>query len=594
MKLPSIPYLAEAFATVLRRFPFVMLSAAAGAFAAMMLIEQVPENYDTEIAKVMITAALGLSAFLCAALAAEKWRLAGLKKWLPSLVAAILLAIYYLTLDIGKNNPGVATMLQFAGFLLTAHLLVSYLPYLDETPVADFWEYNKQLFGNFVTGAFYSLVLYAGLAIAILAVDNLFNLHIDGKIYAHLFVVIAAIFNTAFFLANFPGRFTFGAQPDADGETAISSPYTTGIKNLTKFILIPIVAIYFLILYAYSTKILLTWQLPHGWVGSLVMGFSVAGIFTYLLNYLLVKYDTSALVGNYRKWFFFVLLPMVVLLFVAIGRRISDYGVTENRYVVATAGVWLFLTSVYFIISKKDNIKFIPVSLSIFALLTVLGPFSAFNVSERSQTNRLETLLSQNNMLVDGKAVPAKDSLPGADAESIRSTLHYLREYEHFRTAAGWFGLPDDKTPDWSELDKLINDLNIGYAMASARDCFASFPDYNGIDLDDYEKMYIVYTNDGESPGDSLTGFSLTKDRKALLLWENGQATDQFDLQPYLQKIAGKYDCGKDQFNKEDALFNTGGSIWDAKLVTQNMSFEKGENYSVKQWNGIILLRRKQ
>ena len=257
-------------------------------------------------------------------------------------------------------------------------------------------------------------------------------------------------------------------------------------------------------------------------------------------------------------------------------------------------GVWLFLTSVYFIISKKDNIKFIPVSLSIFALLTVLGPFSAFNVSERSQTNRLETLLSQNNMLVDGKAVPAKDSLPGADAESIRSTLHYLREYEHFRTAAGWFGLPDDKTPDWSELDKLINDLNIGYAMASARDCFASFPDYNGIDLDDYEKMYIVYTNDGESPGDSLTGFSLTKDRKALLLWENGQATDQFDLQPYLQKIAGKYDCGKDQFNKEDALFNTGGSIWDAKLVTQNMSFEKGENYSVKQWNGIILLRRKQ
>ena len=161
-------------------------------------------------------------------------------------------------------------------------------------------------------------------------------------------------------------------------------PYTTAFKNLTKFILIPITAIYFLILYAFSTKILVTWQLPEGWVGKLVLGFSVAGIFTYLLNFMLVKFDDSVVVKGFRRWFFYILLPMVLLLFVAIGRRIGDYGVTEARYVVAISGAWLLLISVYFILSKRDNIKFIPISLAVFSLLTVLGPLSAFKVSERS------------------------------------------------------------------------------------------------------------------------------------------------------------------------------------------------------------------
>ena len=40
---------------------------------------------------------------------------------------------------------------------LAAHLAVAFLPYLDESPVEDFWEYNKRLFGNFMVGAFYAL-----------------------------------------------------------------------------------------------------------------------------------------------------------------------------------------------------------------------------------------------------------------------------------------------------------------------------------------------------------------------------------------------------------------------------------------------------
>lgn len=594
MKLPSIPYLAEAFAGVLRRFPLVMLAAATGVVAAMILIKNGWQEYDSNFVKILMTAVLGLSLFLSAAIAAEKWKLEGLKKWMPSLAAAILILVYYLTLRIGENGPGEVTMMRFAGLVLAAHLLIAFLPYLDETPVADFWEYNKRLFGNFMVGAFYSLVLYAGLSIAILAVDNLFNLNINDDIYGHLFVLIAGIFNTAFFLANFPQEFAFdNATGNEEAELPATTPYTAAFKNLTKFILIPIVGIYFLILYAYSAKILVTWELPHGWVGSLVLGFSVAGIFTYLLNYMLVRFDGNSLVSNYRKWFFYVLLPMVALLFTAIGRRLSDYGVTEARFVVASAGVWLLLISVYFIISKKDNIKFIPLSLSVFALLTVLGPFSAFKVSERSQVHRLEAVLVKNNMLVDGKAVPARDSLSGTDAENIRSILHYLRQYEHFDKVASWFGAPAGKTPDWSEMDKIISDLNIGFAVATTQECYAAFPVHGGIDLEGFEKMFTVYANEPIT-ADTLMEFSLSKDRKGFDIFEKGKQQDHFDLQPYLQGIAGKYDCIKDQFKAEDALFKTAGVGYEAKFITQNMNFEKGENFKIMHWNGIVLLKKKE
>lgn len=585
MKLPTIPYLAEAFSGVLRRFPLVMLSAATGVVAAMMLIERSLKDHDDDIAKVLITAALGLPLLLDAAIAAEKWKLEGIKKWLPSTAALGLLVLYFLTLDLGDNDPGLTTMFRFFGLNLAAHLLVAYLPYLDATPVEDFWEYNKRLFGNFMVGAFYSLVIYAGLSVAVLAVDNLFDLKINDNIYGHLFVFIAGIFNTSYFLANFPRRFEGLAEQNAT--------YTIAVKNLSKFILIPIVGIYFLILYAYSVKILGTWELPKGWVSSLVLGFSIAGIFTYLLNYLLVKFDDSGIVRGFRRWFFFVLLPMVVLLFVAIGRRLSDYGVTEERFIVATAGVWLLLMSVYFIVSKKDNIKFIPISLTVFALLTVLGPFSAFEVSQRSQVNRLEALLTKNNMLEAGRATPPEDTLPEDDAENIYSILQYLREYEHFAPVAPWFGLPaGESSPDWETLNKISDDFKLNAPQIPGRGCNIYFTLNQGFEISGYDTLFKLSAY--RVTDDHFSGLTLSIAEGFVELREEGDLQDKFDLQPYLKTMHEKYDCAQRDFETEDAIFETSGDRFDAKFITENMYFERKENLELRDWNGILLLRKRQ
>ncbi len=596
MKLPSFPFLASAFVEVLRRFPLVMAAAFIGTGAIMYMLECDNNELEKDFIKIALTCSLGLSAMLCAALVNEKWQLKMPLQLLPHLVALGLVVLYYFSLR-WFDFDSVQTPVRYFGLNLAAHLGVAFIPYLDGSPVKDFWEYNKRLFGNFMVGAFYSLVIFAGLAIAILAVDQLFNLDIDENIYGHLFVIIAGVFNTAFFLAHFPKRFDFTAEATENQAIATAtSPYTTSFKNLTKFILIPIVLIYFLILYAFSTKILVTWELPEGWVGKLVLGFSVAGILTYLLNFMLVEYDDSALVKGFRKWFFYVLLPMVVLLFVAIGRRMYDYGVTEPRYVVAIAGIWLLLMSLYFIASRKDNIKFIPISLAFFSVLTVIGPFSAFRASERNQTSRLMAILEKNNMLKDGKAVPASDTLSTEEAGQFRGGIEYLTRNGYFEEMAPIFGLPKDSVPDWQATDKLISSLGIANIPSTQTYCYINFKERNQRELGvaGYEYVYQVYSYDKNKSTPAFTGFTLSEGGSGLQYYLDGEKKDSFNLVPFCKQLHERIQCNASEQPDSLATYHAIGVEREAVFHATSISYEPNENWKLREFSGQILLRKKQ
>lgn len=433
MKLPSVSFLARSFISVCRRFPVTMLCAAAGVFTLMVIIENSSRSDGENWIKFWMMAQLGLA--LCTGLTAfaESRNWPPRRGWVLQAGGVALLGLYYALFDMDTKTMEQIHLPRYLGLAALAHLFVAAAPFLNNRSVADFWEYNKQLFANFVVGAVYTLILFSGLSLAVFAVNELFNLNIAYKIYGHLFVLLAGIFNTAFFLAHFPAEYTF-----ADREHS----YNVVFKNLCQYILIPIVGLYFLILYTYSIKILVTWSLPHGWVSSLVLGFSVAGIFTYLINYLLPEYTDSQIVHAYRRWFWWALLPMVGLLFVAIGRRILDYGVTGERYFVAHAGVWLLVSCGYFLWSKTDNIKFIPISLSGFVLVAVLGPLSAFDVAQRSQASILHELLEKNGRFQDGQLKAGGAAVSATDAKRIHACLDYLGEQDALDRIAPWFPLP--------------------------------------------------------------------------------------------------------------------------------------------------------
>lgn len=434
MRLPSPGFLLSAFVSVFRRFPGTMFFAVLGTMACLCLMDDLGGSYDNQDLWIRqwLISLIGLP-FLTAFVAyseSNHW-----EKWKGTLlqilgVAATVAAWFWL--DNKAPNFDWQILPQYLALLLIGHLAVAFAPYLNNRPVRDFWDYNRQLFANIVVGALFSFVIYSGLALAMLAVDNLFDLHIPSQRYAQLFVVLAGIFNTSYFLYHFPKSYTLEGSRQEESETeqpkATTGAYNWIFRTLCKFVLIPIVLLYFLILYAYGAKIGLQWSLPKGWVSSLIIGFSVAGIFTYLLNFYLPEEDRSLLVHAFKRWFWWVLLPLTGLLFIAIGKRIGDYGVTEPRFLVAQLGIWLAVVCLYFLISKKDNIKFIPITLAIFALLWAFGPLSAFSVSLRSQSGIMKDVLTQYGRFENGKLKPGNTPMPDSLQQKVSSAVYFLQK----------------------------------------------------------------------------------------------------------------------------------------------------------------------
>ena len=144
-------------------------------------------------------------------------------------------------------------------------------------------------------------------------------------------------------------------------------------------------------------------------------------------------------IKTFSSSFFWALVPLVILLLLAILRRIWEYSFTIERYFVLVLGLWLTGIVIYFIFSKKENIKVIPASLCILAFLISFGPWGAFSVSEQSQINRLQYYLQENDLLQDDKIQKASDDVSFEDRREISSIIRYLNNNHGLDGIQPWF-----------------------------------------------------------------------------------------------------------------------------------------------------------
>ena len=430
LKLPSLQILINEAIKTFRRFPLALLAAVAGTLISMYLIHS---NYEelknTNTWKIVMCCSLGLNLFLATELFSESSKLSFTKRVLLQVLSLVLIASYYFILPDVKDF-GVQEIARYALFSIGLHLLVSFSPFISAGHIVGFWQFNKTLFLRFLIASLYSGVLYMGLALALLAIDELFKVQINGKYYADLWWFIAGIFNTWFFLAGVP------QQTQALNEI---TDYPKGLKIFTQFVLLPLVTVYLLILYAYGTKIAIMMELPRGWVSYLVIGFSVAGILSLLLIWPIREHEENGWIKIFSRWFYIALYPLIILLGLAIFKRVSQYGITENRYFILILATWLAGIATYFLLSKTKSIKVVPVSLCAIAFLSSFGPWGAFGVSERSQTSRLQKIILEEKILVNGKIKKANPILKGENAEKITSIISYLSNVHGFKGIQPWF-----------------------------------------------------------------------------------------------------------------------------------------------------------
>jgi hypothetical protein len=390
LRIPSAERIVSGLTQTLYRFPFESLTALFGTTAYYYMVTADADN-RLLFTKLTLTATLGLVYFLSAGLYVRSTGRGNIFYVITQLLIAVLLVVYYFTLPDFIQDTHIQ---RYIILNAVGHLAVSFAPFLHKRNVNAFWHYNKILFIRILTSGLYSVVLFGGLAGVLGSLQALFGIDIDGDTYLILGCTIFGMFNTLFFLSAVP------LNPDNADE---DSSYPVGLTMFTQYVLIPLVSIYMAILFAYEAKILITFNLPKGWISALIIAFSIVGILANLLVYPLRENSDKGWIRFFARWFYLLMMPLLVLFYWAVLHRIYEYGFTEERYYLLITAIWLTGISLYFVFSKYKNILFIPITLALLGLFSQFsGPLSAASVSLRSQLTRLEEVLNDEAIKTDG------------------------------------------------------------------------------------------------------------------------------------------------------------------------------------------------
>lgn len=403
----------------IRRFPLVVLCSVIASAAAILALDVQSES--GWLPHIITTALLGLPLFLAVDLAAERYSFNSTIRLAAYGGALGMLAAYFFSLPSPDGAWTNTLAVKFCVLTLVFHLLVAFSPFLKkDDSINGFWQYNKALFLRFITGILFTTVLYTGLSMALVAVQTLFGVMISGENYGRLYILLVGIFNTLFFLSGIPKSLD---------DLADDNEHPRGLRIFGQFILLPLATIYLGILYVYGLQILTNMELPKGWVGYLIIAFSVVAALTWLFLYPYSRKEEFSWMPKVWRGFNLSMIPLVGLLFIALNRRIAEYGLTEMRYLGVLVGICIAVFTVYFLFSKRKDIRIIPALLCAAGLLSSFGPFGSSSMSKNNQLDRLTANLTEQGILQNGtiQAVSAEPDF--AVRKEISNQVEYLVEH---------------------------------------------------------------------------------------------------------------------------------------------------------------------
>lgn len=604
VKLPSLSTLWNSIRSVAIRFPIQFLISVFAVLIWWLAIYSTSETQTQHFIKLLVLCNLAFCLTLSADLFSETKSISSAKRWLIRILIIIVCIILFYTLS---PQWYVSDIYRFVLLILAGHLLVSFAPYSQTNKKDAFWQYNKFLFLRFLTAVLYSGTLFVGLLIAFLSTNSLFNLSLDDNIYICLFALIAAGFNTVFFLSGIP-VISFFEQ---------DSSYPKGLKVFTQYVLIPLLTIYLLILVVYELKILIDQELPEGMVSILVLGYAVFGILSYLLTYPIRNAKGNEWIKVFSKLFFILMLPLLILLFIAVWVRIADYAITEPRYFLVLLSIWLSGVTAYFLISKSPTIQTVPISLCILALISTFGPQSASSIAKRSQIIRYNKVNSEKekaaiiNYMVENYGLKSLQPLTEIDLAPVQNEI---------KKQKGLTFIASDKDTSTSELsiyeiknklrDTAYSILKIKPLLYSPSDDFINIELANKtVDISEYNTMldFQSYskTNGYLVDQEKITVEYLNEEEKIKIFINNDSTF--VNLNPFYNSLREKImnaDNRSFKKNGEQILLpdtfltlTVENKEYKLALLFKNITIPQselntGENKSSSSFRGILLIKR--
>lgn len=198
-------------------------------------------------------------------------------------------------------------------------------------------------------------------------------------------------------------------------------------EKTIRILFIPVMLIYIAVLLLYSLKILVQFRLPDGMIS---VPISIAyGIFFLINSYLESQGKINEGIWKYNKWIQLCFVPLFVVMAVGIGKRISDYGFTADRFYLLAAFIFMVATLVARWRYRALELRRLIFLGAVILFATSFGPLSPVRISTQSQISRLLSIFlkygSSYSRLEDFKLSEWKIS----DIQSAHSAFTVIGRY---------------------------------------------------------------------------------------------------------------------------------------------------------------------
>ena len=263
-------------------------------------------------------------------------------------------------------------------------------------------------------------LLVFGLVAAILfTITTLFNVEFSDSFYSHFYTSLGIFTQPLFFLVF--------QQRQAKSEMMLNRIFDI----LVNFVLAPALMIFTVLLYAYVVQIIFEGVLPKGMLANITLPYLLGGLGVYALRSICAK----ARWETFFKFYPYLAIVPIVLLWLAIDRRISAYAWTEQRIYLVALATAITIAYAILIVPKARQYRLISgvVMVAIFAMTWVVKPKE---IAYQSQAERFEHLLTKLN-LSDGQG-------------KVRDDVDFVERLEN---------MPKSELKDWKELDSVSDYL---------------------------------------------------------------------------------------------------------------------------------------
>lgn len=386
-------------------------------------------DFDELLGELCLSFAFSAVCLFSATYLTEKF--SSLKKYLiQGAVGVATAALAYCILEFVEENSFATMYLLGLFFAVVCFSIFLFVPK----------ENSKAYYANFFKNGFFcgviSLAGFLGCMLLVFAFSSLIieiN-DIDKVIYS-----ILVFFFDVFFLNLFAFYF-FEKREEPSGKA---------FKILFMYVLLPVYLLLLALLYIYLLKALFTLSLPQGQINRFA---SFATVFYLVIYFILREYDETKPMKIFYRYGALVLVPLIVVQFVACFIRINAYGFTGWRYSSFLYNIFVAIFVIFTFVKKGRFVKYSMPVLGLFILFGSLTPFNLINMAYNSQFGRMTAVLEKYGMY-DGKALTDYNAdeinrnISNEDRKALYGSWRYLTwTSEHTK-------------PDWLNRDNSFKDL---------------------------------------------------------------------------------------------------------------------------------------